>query len=456
MFRFSPSETFAIFVMTLITIVWYIERKLDLEETLLTSEYYHKFQAHTLRVFRKIVKNRTAVMLSLAWVILASVFFLLPEGERFDTIASDVISILVALLLAYLSADYFLQYSKHSERIRIKSQDDIIEHYMSEDSDGPDLTNDFINMGKLESWRRGDIDKIPAAVESMPGELRKLNELSMEIEDNMYEIDEDIYGMIEPEENLFLGEFQRGNHYSGLLFRLDSISDDGLEFYGEKTTYYRSFVTNFCPDLTFNNGSTTLRKLTDDILFQNEGLRDMSESPLSDHLGVACMCITMDGDSWFVVRSHEVAVEQLAISLPVSGSASLSAGEGDISELAVEDFIYEEAKKEIGADRTDIKNIFYLGTVRRMERLGKPDIFAVAFLEEDFNPSINESEYVDVWKPDADVQITEPAELFKDENVEKLINAYALSLAKKDRSVSTGLLSCLYLFKKVADSIDNE
>jgi uncharacterized membrane protein YbaN (DUF454 family) len=468
------SEFGLLFVSLILILAGWVFQKYDdgHADKILNTTYYYKVQNRFTKAFARVSKNRSFGFLLIAWSVLAIIILLVPKGERFSQIASEAISILVALLIAYLSVDYLLKYIRQGERMRINSNADIIEHY--EGSDGEvDLSKEFIDMSDLPQWNGEELGypnngsgKFPAVVEDKPSYAKTVGDIDINFRNEMYEIGEDISGIIEPEEDLFLREFKRGDNFSGLNFRVREMRDESIV--GEKTTYYRSFKTNFCPDLEFNNGSKTLRKLTDGILFGEDGkLKSIDESPLSDHLGIACICITTDGRTRLVIRSPEVAIDQLSLSLPVSGSANLLRRKSK-QDLELEDFIYEEIEEEITDDETsiedvreDVVSLIYLGTVRRMERLGKPDLFSVAVLDEDFEFSIGTNEYIGVIGDgegddnlNLDMDIHTPEDILTRDNVDKITNEYIEAISDEERPPSIGLASCVYLLNQVTDEIE--
>jgi len=273
------------------------------------------------------------------------------------------------------------------------------------------------------------------------------------MQEQYYDFHPDVMAMIEPELDDLRETFRQEGHFSGLLFRLDRISEG--RFYGEKTSYYRSFVTNFCPDLTLQSGKT-LRELTMPLLFDHEGdLRPLAESPLSDHLGIACLVVTTDGTVFLARRSESVAVDQFAISLPVSGSATIIPAIKRRNEPTMEGFFYNEIAEEMDIDTAHVQDLVYLGTVRRIERLGKPDAIGIAVIDANTEWRDTSGEYTKLTAHDLDVESlpVDASGLMATTVTNEILETFATEI-KKHGQPSVGLLSAMYLLDQHSNDDD--
>ncbi|WP_250597383.1 hypothetical protein [Natranaeroarchaeum aerophilus] len=383
-----------------------------------------------------VASHRFLAALLLAWIVIVLHIPLAPPGERVIVGAENLLTVLLTIVVAFVSATYLVQFLKYEERRRIGDTDEILSTY--------DRTEPFIDVSDLKVWTNG-IDHptvIPAAVEDI--RVADVTDLDLKMENRYYDFRPDINAMIEPELDDLQQTFQQEGHFSGLLFRLDRISD-GV-FHGEKTSYYRSFVTNFCPEITLQSGKT-LRELTIPLLFDNTGnLKQLAKSPLSDHLGIACLVITTNGTVFLARRSESVAVDQFSLSLPVSGSATITPNIKNEDEPTIAGFFYNEISEEMDIGESHVQQLIYLGTIRRMERLGKPDAVGIALVDAEAEWRDESGEYTKLTAYDLDVKspLLDPSQSITPEVADEVLRTFAAEIEKHGQP-SVGLLSTMYL-----------
>lgn len=353
---------------------------------------------------------------------------------------STLIAVLVTLLSVYFSIDILSPHLKGSERTHISDSQSIVEEY-----DDQVLINmyDWIP----NSIQREDINNhIAAAVEDVPEEAKPLSDIECELNNDMYHIPENLWGIIEPAEDRIKTIFNLSGSFSTLKPRLDRITEQKL--YISKTTYYRSFQTNFCPDLNLGS-NRTIRELTKSQLVKDGELVSLENSPFSNHLGIAGMVISADGTMAVGTRSGHVAVDKYAKSLPFSGAANWS----DFTESGkAETAVIREIEEELKIGEDDIREIVYLGTTRRMERIGKPDIVTLVLVDEIdvwTSPS-KEFTKLDIFDISTESPIESTSELFSPEIADDVVRQLLSEVSESSRHASAGLLSFISLYSRLA------
>jgi hypothetical protein len=357
--------------------------------------------------------------------------------------SSTTIALLITFLSVYVSFDIVTPYLKFSERQRISDAASVIEAY--EDSVFIDLEAMLLDSVRLPRDASGSPSGVAAAIEDVPDTLYSLDDLTYEYRDEMYEIPTDLWGVIEPAADQMAEIFEREGYFSQLKPRVDRVND--TEFHLSKTTYYRSFLTNFCPDLDLGSGYS-LRTLTERQLVARGSVRALSETPFSNHLGGAGLVITADGVMAVSMRSGQVAVDKHARSLSFSGSLDLEPlTEGrDLSEAVLQDMT-----EELNISMEDVEGTAYLGTTRRMERLGKPDIVCLVLVDglETWENPTDEFADLDVIDLEGISDLYSITDLLEEDVAEEILRAIFENLNGTTRHASIGLLSFMALYSRL-------
>jgi hypothetical protein len=349
------------------------------------------------------------------------------------------VTLLVTFLSVYLSFDVVAPYLKFTERQRIGRARDVVDAYDE---------SVFIDLDKaLPSSIDGgeEYSPVAAAIESTPDALRPLDRLRYDYRDEMYEIPADLWGVLEPATERMNQLFEREGCFSELKIRLDGVTDSRFRF--SKTTYYRSFLTNFCPDLNVGSGRTP-RILTKSQLVDDGAVMPLSATPFSNHLGAAGLVVTADGVTAVSTRSSRVAVDKYAKSLSFSGALSLApAREG----RSFAEIVLTEMTEELNIPASAVRGTAYLGTTRRMERLGKPDVVALVLVDEIDcweNPT-EEFTGLDVIDLEGVSDVESVADLFTADVAETLLESLFDNLDTTTRHASIGLLSFIALYSRL-------
>lgn len=353
------------------------------------------------------------------------------------------VSLLGALFGVFISIELLLPYVRHVERRRIAPVEDIVSEYEKRET--------FVDVSTLPGWNGSHApETIPVAVEHAPDSVHSVDSFHNRVSDEMYEISPKLRALYEPYDDE-LGElFHSEKRSNGVKVRLDGVSD--AEFKLSQTTYYRSFITNFCPDYELPDGNT-LRRLTEPYLFEDDGTpRPLAEAPFSNHFGGGGMVITTDGRALVAVRSKTVAVEGNAVHLSFSSSFDLDEVESGGVERAMLNTIVEEPK----IPKRDVRSLTYLGTTRRIERLGKPDAVALALVDGDVRYGRGTEQFVrieevDLFPAESDVSLSQDA-LFEDETAARIVERLFDHVRESPYRPSIGLLSFLWLYNSLANS----
>lgn len=394
-----------------------------------------------LATAREIIRRRRAfAALALVVCLTAIHLFLVPPQERQSVFIDTTLTVLTTLTIAYVSMDYFVPYLQSSERNRIASPSQVVKYY--------DAPEEFVSPSRIPGWKpQLRTSAIPVVIEHTPSRPTPIDKLSVKHCETYYDFPPRISAVVQPRIEKLEELFFREGYFSTVQSRLDRI-EDGV-FVTEKTSYFRSFVTNFCPDYELYKGKT-LRSLTQSQLFKDEKwLRPLSESPLSDHLGVAGLVITSDGSVLLSIRARAVAIDKRTKALSFSGSASHDVG----GENVIRSSLLAELQEELEISEQHVQEIQYLGTVRRMERLGKPDAVAVVLVDEQatWKGSSSESAAVSCVELDTVHRIGGIDTLFNEAVAEEILNTIADELSKSPYRAEIGVLTFVYLFALHSD-----
>ncbi|MEF8842584.1 MAG: hypothetical protein V5A62_13315 [Haloarculaceae archaeon] len=359
--------------------------------------------------------------------------------------SGTTIALLITFLSVYVSFDIITPYLKFSERQRIADAAHVLESY--EDSVFIDLETMLLDSVPRPHDASGlsPRSRVAAATEDVPDTLYSLDDLTYDYRDEMYEIPTDLWGVLEPAVDQIAEIFEREGYFSQLKLRADRVDD--TEFQLSKTTYYRSFLTNFCPDLDLGSGRS-LRTLTEQRLVAHGSVRPLPETPFSNHLGGAGLVVTADGVIAVSTRSGQVAVDKYAKSLSFSGSLDLEPVE---KSRGLSEAVLQDMTEELNISRDDVRDTAYLGTTRRMERLGKPDIVCLVLVDglETWENPTDEFTDLDVIDLEGISDLHSITDLLEEDVAEEILRAIFENLNRTTRHASIGLLSFVALYSRL-------
>ncbi|MXV61226.1 hypothetical protein GS429_03945 [Natronorubrum sp. JWXQ-INN-674] len=377
----------------------------------------------------------------LAGLVILSVRLLYPAV--FPSLVSDLlISVLGAVFGVYISVELLLPYVRHVERARIDAADEIVDSY--------DNPSSFLDLTALPGSRdRADVpERIPVTAEQLPSSLRSYDSFEHELLDRQYDVPDELAALYESDADELRALFRRENRTNGRKVRLESASADTFEL--STTTYYRSFLTNFCPDYELSGGAT-IRELSKPLLFDGETPKPLSETPFSDHFGGGGLVITTDGRAVLPVRSRSVAVEGKALHLSFSGSFDVA----DVTTGGIDAALRSILTDELDLESSSVQSVSYLGTTRRIERLGKPDTVSLAFVDADAALDITTEQFVNSYSVTVcDEPVSDVEDLFEPEVARQVIECLLAAIDRRPYRPSLGLLSFLWLYWELVDRLD--
>lgn len=161
------------------------------------------------------------------------------------------------------------------------------------------------------------------------------------------------------------------------------VTTDLIEL--QPTDYFSTLVSN---DITGKmiSAADGGRLAGIDLLAEEGVIRDLAESPLSNHLGVSVLAITAD-DRMVILDQAEQAAHYPALLMP-SGSGAVSPQDvepGDTLVTLAERAMRREIREECGLPGEVIGRVRLTGFARQLDRGGKPELYGVAFLDHTFD-----------------------------------------------------------------------
>lgn len=231
--------------------------------------------------------------------------------------------------------------------------------------------------------------------------------------------------------------------------------NDNIILYVEPTTYYYSFITNFGCDLVMGKGRT-LRRILEPYILSPENnkiiksLNEVSDYPISNHIGINILVVTRDGDLLLPMRSSYVAVEQNVIGHTIAGSldwktfAHLARQNREIVDL--EDIIVQEILEEEEVSLLDPSRykIYPIALTRNLRYLGKPDLQLIGVVDADTSNVLEQTRIGRRYESTKIIKIS-VADLIDPKNIDKctllklIVEKFTTPLLRKGRIKGTYL-----------------
>lgn len=316
------------------------------------------------------------VLLGLALSVIA-VFY----PDRFLTILLDsLITVLFALVTLFVSYDILLRYSRRSERDRIADDETIIDRY---ESRVPLMTRTAV-AGWRERFGERQPSELPFVASYVPETPRSVDTYDMRFSDDAYSLPDRLSLVLDPVEEEQWDRFVSEGHYNGLKAGLTGIENGTFHFRPE--SYFQAFRTTHSPDYELYGGHS-LRDLTDYLLFDDDGLAPLSESPFPNAFGGGGLLLTTDGRAVVPIRSAEVVYATGQAEVSFGGSFDLPLLERS-ARMSTQ--YHTELVQELSVPAKSVVDVYCLGVVRRLELLGSPDMLLFTLVDDDVvfeNPS---------------------------------------------------------------------
>ena len=162
--------------------------------------------------------------------------------------------------------------------------------------------------------------------------------------------------------------------------------------------------------------------------------------------------ITTDGRTLVPIRSRSVAVEGKAAHLSFSGSFDVD----DVREGGIDSALRSILADETEVEPSSVRSLTYLGTTRRIERLGKPDTVALALVDADADLEVATEQFVDFYTVSVyDGNVSEVGELFEPDVAREVVSGVLEAVDRVPYRPSLGLLSFLWLYWQLVMELES-
>jgi hypothetical protein len=298
-------------------------------------------------------------------------------GPLGTALSQTVLSVLEVTLGVYISFEVLIMGLRPSSRRRIDRPEDVVEFYEQRD-----CADQFVEMSISSEWdTESHPDTIPAVVEAVPEKPTPVSMLTASIDtDAYYPLPDRVQRLYEPVIDTLKEEFVDEGHFNQMKLRPDGYEAESFNF--GTTTFFNNYATNLNPDTDVYH-SRTPRELLHSELFTSDGqLRPLSGNEATELPYIAAsagVLVAENGEAVFPIRSRDIVIEGLNIGLSFGGSWDLDTVSRTSIATQISDELSEE-RTELSDDTTI--SLTYLGTLRRLELLGKPDCFVVAIADE--------------------------------------------------------------------------
>jgi len=370
------------------------------------------------------------------------VFLLFFPNETPSVVITTLMSATASFAGAYLSYGVVMRHIISTEQDRIAPPETIVDHY-----------DDRLPMLKLVHLNKTVDTPIPErlpvfTLEEASGCEHKLT-FSVNLTNNVYNIPASIRGFFDPYFEEIESRFETEGKFNSRKARLDRV--EGTNLHIGETTYFRSFCTNFAPDLILPNDGPTLREEFDHEFIRGDRIVRLGDSPFSNHLGGGGLLITADGFAILGFRTADVTVGEQVVGNSFGGNFEYKNVQTGANP---EDELLREATEEIKAfDKSSVRELIPLALIRRVDWLGKPDIHAIAFADELDNHTQTHEEFYDGVSVNLGIdQIESVDELFNVEVARICVKRIATAADQSAFEPSVNLLMILEFWLRVAEN----
>lgn len=386
-----------------------------------------------------------------------------------------------AIFGVYFSLEIVRPYLRTVERQRIDSAPEILETYDEMYGGTGSQSPNFIDLDRVDAWVGGrdmnpfldrivrtfpasisrgvlwdDESRFPLTTVHEPSAVRTLDSYHCEPANadggsGTYTVPEQLASLLEPYREEIRGRFLRENRWNQSKMRLDAFRDG--RFVYSKTTYYRSFLTNFCPDFPSRSGAS-IRAITSHLLFDPDGETvPLCESQFSNHFGGGGLVVTTGGTLLLSVRSKTVAVEGNSKHLSFSGSFDYETVKTGGLLTQIESILEDET----GISPEHVIEVCMLGVVRRVERLGKPDLVTLVLVDEGAEWEDTTEQFLSLdevpLSSGTDRQFETIEEFFERDQAHQATRSIFRHLNDRAYPPSLGLVSAIYLLDSLAGEV---
>lgn len=292
-------------------------------------------------------------------------------GDVPKAVTQTTLSVAEVMLGIYLSVELYGGL-RPPAKDRIDRPETVVDFY-----EDRGCADEFIRLSDLSSGVASNDppDVAPGVVESVPDAPVPTTALSVEASDTYYPLPERVERLYEPVLDTLHEQFVDEGSFNQIKLRPRSY-DDG-EFEMGSTTFFNNYATNLNPDAALFEHRTPRELLHPLVFDSSDRLRPLTDTDLPYIAASAGMVIAKNGEAIFPVRSRDVVIEGMNLGLSFGGSWDY--------DIVARDGVHEQIASELDDERgipadMDV-SVWYLGTMRRLELLGKPDCFLVAICD---------------------------------------------------------------------------
>lgn len=358
----------------------------------------------------------------------------------------SAVAVLEVFLGAVLSLEAFARRDDAVDRRRLREPADVVAFYAERDCDDA-----FVRV----DW--------PAGVDGLPGVLPVVPEAvpdsPVPVEDVDVVLDEaDDYGLPERAERLLgpfvdslADEFLDEGHFNQRKVRPRRVT--ASRFVCGRTTFFENFVCDLCPDYALFEHRTGRELLHREVFDADGRLRALDDTAMPYIAASSGLLFSRAGDVVLPVRGRDVVVQGRMLGESVGGSWDWDVVERDgfAGQVAVE--LTEERAESATLDPA----FHHLGTVRRIDLMGKPDSYLLGFVDGDpaWRATSGEHDHPVV------VPVLPEDEVFDDAadvlaHADDVVGAVLGAVADSPYDPSLGLLTWLWLFDAHAERAASE
>jgi hypothetical protein len=286
-----------------------------------------------------------------------------------STILSVISSATASFTGAYVSYAVIARHLLGTERDRIDPPEKVCDRYAK--------SIPLLRTTQLEPSESDSTSRSLPCVVTDDADPDAVLSAEVRIQSDPYAFPPSVDSVLEPRMEVLRDRFETEGKFNARKARLESVDDGCLTV--SETSYFRSFCTNFAPDMDGPNGGPTLRES-----FENEFVTDgdvvpLGDSPFSDHLGGGGIAVTTEGKALLGVRAPDVTVGERKVGHAFGGNFEFR---NLLDGCSVCDELRREATEELtGLDAGDVVSLTGLGLVRRVDWLGKPDVHCLALID---------------------------------------------------------------------------
>lgn len=398
-------------------------------------------------VLTEVRKDRAAVVAILTAIVLG---LLLVVDQRFEVVGTaklaidTLIPILQVVLGAIFSLELFSYDTDPVDRNRLRSPQEVVEYY-DDIGINPGFVSTEDYLGRAQDQSSQIPDTLPVVPEMIPDSPRPLEEMAVRLEDTFFSLPDRFQELLSPVLERMRTRFVDEGHFNQMKLRPMQVSPTELVL--GKTTFFNNFAANLCADW-YVYDSRCPRDLLHSVVFTESGnLRELQDNPMPYIAASSGLVISESGQTVLPVRSREVVIQGRQLGESFGGSWDWDT----VRDEGMEAQVRYEFKRE-RMDHVD-PELFHLGMMRRVDLMGKTDLYVCGYVEGDPDWQERSREHtfpvvVDIL-PEGDT-FDSPSEIF--EHPDAVIDSVLDAIIDSPFAPSLGLLTWLWLFNHTTTS----